>query len=610
MKYCTVNGFSRNKGSALLWVIIMSFVLITIVSALEYNFRFSKMAIDSLAKNEQHINVHESYFSHVMRADDMSNHSDENVGDYSFKTSLDTILPGFNYNGANVELYQADPYLISYKLTHNFSYNNQIKYIREFVFNILPSKSMTIYDGEIIPINAPYINIDGLNDDLATYLLGEKGNTVGAHGGYVGYIKKPIFENTSSGNGKSNGKNNNGNGQTKIDICHNPTGSHPNTLNVAESSWGGHKGHEDYRGQCFDNNSETFSVNIYSNNLAIAFPTVLSLSDYDLSIGWSLVDGEWSLHLAIHDLDRVYTSSTTLTNLQTNSSQAEVDLSNWHSVGGLSFGDGDVILTKWYNDLDKDLPKLVILKKVLKSFDYYLDVYKTVYGTDKKTLSAVFTDDLNFDNDDFDTSSVHISLPDTMFTLGNESPLIFVGSSVLDFNSRGHYLLGDGISSTKSTLISSAIDTPVLIKKNSQQFFIMYFNGGTVYKYLYSFGISTPPLVLSRIFYGQTIKKLIAKFGMLFIVTDTNIYVGDILNSKIISYAAISGDDYQIHRETSGRIYAMPNGLECTIGNNCNSSSRIYLDSGCASYSGGCEAMTNLNDVSPYMGVVYKGFSR
>jgi hypothetical protein len=97
---------------------------------------------------------------------------------------------------------------------------------------------------------------------------------------------------------------------------------------------------------------------------------------------------------------------------------------------------------------------------------------------------------------------------------------------------------------------------------------------------------------------------------MLFIVTDTNIYVGDILNSKIISYAGISGDDYQIHRETSGRIYAMPNGLECTIGNNCNSSSRIYLDSGCASYSGGCEAMTNLNDVSPYMGVVYKGFSR
>ena len=44
--------FSRNRGSALLIVIIVSFVLIVIVSALEYNFRLNKQTVDALVANE------------------------------------------------------------------------------------------------------------------------------------------------------------------------------------------------------------------------------------------------------------------------------------------------------------------------------------------------------------------------------------------------------------------------------------------------------------------------------------------------------------------------------------------------------------------------------
>lgn len=70
------------------------------------------------------------------------------------------------------------------------------------------------------------------------------------------------------------------------------------------------------------------------------------------------------------------------------------------------------------------------------------------------------------------------------------------------------YTLGDGVGSTKSVLTANVTNKPVIIKKNATQFYIVYFNNNTVYKYLYSYGVSSPSLVLTNIFLDRQFKKL------------------------------------------------------------------------------------------------------
>ncbi|BCD91684.1 hypothetical protein fh0823_18230 [Francisella halioticida] len=373
-------------------------------------------------------------------------------------------------------------------------------------------------------------------------------------------------------------------------------------MSVAGLSWEGHRGHGDYRGACFDNPSETLVINAYGNNLDIGFPVILSLSNYKLSVGWSLVGGEWNFHLAIYDFDRVYTSSTTLSNLRSNPSQARVNLSNWQEIQGLAGADGDITLVKWYYDDAQEALKLLILEKFLRSGSYELDTYKTTYNNSSKAYTAVKTDKYTVGSNDFDSSNIHIFISDALFTLNSGATLIFEQKNILDFNLGGNYLFGDGTGSKKATLAADVLDDPILVKKNATQFYIMYFNNDKLYIYLYSRGISVPTSVALQDFPGEIIQKLIVKFGALFIVTDKNIYVEDISSRSLISVVPTSsGSNFQINRDGDGKIYAMSNGLQCSIDGNCNNALRIYLDTGCS-------AMSKLDGIGLHLNVVYKSF--
>ncbi|KFJ42787.1 hypothetical protein IBE48_03790 [Francisella philomiragia] len=598
------------KGSALLASLIFAFVILVVISALAYNYRMDSLSVSTILEQKQNIGVDEGYFGSIIGNLDTSQDKEETIDSYKFQTTIDSSSLKFLYEDSNAGLYESEPYLLSYKYTHRFFEGEINRYVREFIYNILPSSSvMTQYDRSVIPLNLPYVNAEAMSQAEYNYKIGSQ-NAVPVEGGYIGYLRKPVIDGYDGTGSESDYIVEQGNGNIKYILCHKPEDG-GNRIVVSENSWDAHHDHGDYRGPCLDNGSRSFTINIYGNTLTMTFPDVLALSYYHFSIGWGLEGGQWTLYLAVYDLDRVYTSSATLNDIKNNPSTAEVSLSNWKEVSGLEeFDGGDIVNVTWYFDNVEDVPKLMILEKFLRSGSYDIDVYRTTYVSITKTYAATLTDRFVTGSTNFNDKEVFTLVPDSLFTLFGAVPLIFQGTNIIDFNYDAPYTLGDGVGSTKSVLTANVTNKPVIIKKNATQFYIFYYSGNTRYKYLYNYGVGAPSLVLpNNSFSGQTIQKIIAKYGALFIITNSNIYVENISNSALISRVAIYGANYQIARDSSGRIYAMPDGFTCTINGNCNTSSRVYLDSGCGAYSGGCDAMAELNNVSPYLNIVYKNFS-
>ncbi|EDZ90040.1 hypothetical protein [Francisella tularensis] len=596
------------RGSSLVAALIFAFALMIIISALAYNFKMDSLSINTLVDEKQNLNVDEGYFGNIVGTTDFSSTTEENIGDFSFITRPNSIVPKFDYENTNAELYNADPYLISYDIKHEFYNAGVLKHIRNFIYNILPNSIMTQYGENTFPLNVPFVNADAMTGNIANYKLSIHGEVLDRLQGYIGYIQK-----------------------------------NANTLNIYAIS-----------------------------NSSVNVPSDLNVNNYKLAIGWNLSGGYWSIFLIVYDGSKAYTSSTTLNNLVTNNIQAQTDLSNWQQVqdvpvyypiylAGTTYHNGDIvasgnnlyickeagwcssvsssyyepgngsawqqawdlvgsldpdqvgdpgniIVATWYHDANNQEPKPLILRKTQRSGNYDLDVYMTTYNSATKIFTANLADSFTTGATDFDDSQVHIVIPDSLFVLDAGVPLIFQGTNIFDFNALGSYLLGSGTGgSTRGILAAAATDKPVLIKRNATQLLIAYFNGSTYYKYLYSLGVAAPTSLPSRDFPGETIQKIIAKFGVLFIITNSNIYVEDIANNNLISSVAIAGSNYQILRDGDGRIYAIADGLSCTISSNCTNAARVYFDNGCAAYNA-CSSLESLENVQPYLNMVYKSF--
>jgi hypothetical protein len=553
---------SKQKGSALLTALLFAFVLMVIMAALAYNYRVSMLTIESLVDDEINVNVDEGYLNDMFVTNDINSNIQETIGDFTFNTTVDAIAPGFQFEHNNAALYQADPYLISHKFTHDFINGGVTEYTKELIFNSLPADTYTSYDENINPINVPFVNVDGISGNSATYKLSSGSTAIlDNERGYIGSITK-------------NG--------TDLDI-------------VAV------------------NTSSTVSV-----------PNDLSEDDYKFSIGWDLKDGFWNLLLATYDTSKVYTSSTTLRNLIDSSGQAQLDLSNWSQVtnlpSGSSIPSGSVILTKWIHDADNEVPKPTILRKQERtegSGTYDLVIYRTTYNG-ASGVYTVKTPAKVEAVDDFDVTKVFMIVPDealALEALNAKRPLIFFQddgvTKVIQFNAHnadGIVNLGSlGGSIFGGDLVQAE---PILVRRNELQNYLIYYDDDNYYyTHLYSAGSLNTNAIIAQGVSGA-IQKLIPKFGALFIVTDSNIYVDDFDYSTftLVNKISINNSDAQILRDDNGQIYAMPDGLRCIIAGNCNDNNRLYIrDEGdCASFTGGCDKIDELNNIAPYLGLIYK----
>lgn len=719
----------KDKGSTLLAVLIFAFVLMVIVSALAYNFRMDSLSIDSLVREKQNSNVSEGYFGDIVGSTDLTIDNEEDIGNFKFVTEPNSISPGFEYENTNAELYNADAFLISHRIVHNFFDDGVLRNIRNFIYNTLPKSTMTRYDDSIIPLNVPFVNIDAISGSLADQRLNVDGVILDGERGYIGYIDTRNISDSDNGHGNDDDHNDDGN-----------------------------------PGNGGNNGAIVFSFNLVvgGNSTRVFLPADIT-AGYRISVGWDLNAGSWNIFLAVYDGNMVYTSSTTLRNLIDNINQANVDLSDWQLVanlpggatyypryspgtdylvgdivnsggdlyrcknaslcssdhpanlaaytpgtgtawgtvwdyvelgttsgegdgssgdystyspgteytvgqtvekdgslysckveswcssdnttmlaayapgtgsawglawdfigtvdedgGGSEDGDGTgsaisetdtTILVKWYYDMVREVPKPLILRKMQRSANYDLDIYRATYNATTRVFTAILADSFTTGTTNYDQNQVYMVIPDGLFVLDVGMPLIFQGKNIFDFSVEGSYVIGDGSNSTKAVLVKEPIDTPVIIKRNSTQFYIVYFNDNTLYTYLYSL-TAAPSALVTRIFSGETIEKIIAKFGQLFIITDSAVYMEDISNNAILSRvtpATGTATNYQIFRDGSGKIYAMPEGLSCLVDDSCNSSARLYFDAGCSAYNS-CDAVNKLNDIDSYLHTVYKSF--
>ncbi len=210
-------------------------------------------------------------------------------------------------------------------------------------------------------------------------------------------------------------------------------------------------------------------------------------------------------------------------------------------------------------------------------------------------------------------------IPDNAFTfdkLDAKRPLIFYkdGSvtKVVQFNLHGAgsiLVLGD---------LNPIVDSePILVRKNDTQSYLIYQNNtpgwlsGKYYFYthVYSAGVLNTTAIEPLQGVTGIIEKLIPKFGVLFVVTSSNIYIDsfDDGNDPLLNNIPITGNDYQFLRDsTTGLIYAMKSGLDCAIAGNCNSNHRLYIRTEGSCSTNGCTTIDELNNIAPYLGLVYR----
>ena len=109
----------------------------------------------------------------------------------------------------------------------------------------------------------------------------------------------------------------------------------------------------------------------------------------------------------------------------------------------------------------------------------------------------------------------------------------------------------------------------------------------------------------TKTYSGETISKIIAKFGALFVFTNQYVYINDFSTNQLNRISINNTKQYQILKDGDGSVYLMPDGLNCVIAGSCNTSSRIYIDQSCAT-NGDCIEIAKLNDLSEILGMVYK----
>ena len=543
----------NTKGAALVTALIFSFALMVIMAALAYNMMISKSAIDTLVDDEINANIDNGYLDGLA----LSQNIDETVGQLRFVTTVNSETAGFYTKNTNGALYQAEPYLISHYITHNFINNGITEYTKNILFNSLPSDTMTQYSEDVYPINVPFVNVDGMTGDLAAYKLSSGSTVLDTERGFIGTIEK---------------------------------------------------------------NSGDLNITASGTATTVGVPNDLSTADYKFSVGWNLKDGLWSVFLAAYDTSKAYTSSTTLRNLVDNSGQAQTDLNNWKGIASLPSGSsipsGSVILTKWSHDADDEAPKPVILRKrevTEGSGTYTLEVYDTTYNSGTGVYTAGTPATTTATSNDFDVTKVFMVIPDNAFTLDKldaKRPLIFYedGSitKAIQFN-----VHGAGNITTLGDLSPVMSAEPVLVRKNATQMYLIYSGGAsTYYAHTYSPGVLDVNAITPIQSVSGTIDKLIPKFGVLFIVTSSYIYVDDFdtATSGLINRITAPDSDYQFMRDDDGEIFAIKSGLSCTLAGDCNNNDKLYIrdEGSCSSYTGGCAAIDELNNISPYLGMVYK----
>ena len=129
--------------------------------------------------------------------------------------------------------------------------------------------------------------------------------------------------------------------------------------------------------------------------------------------------------------------------------------------------------------------------------------------------------------------------------------------------------------------------------------YLIYSNGAsTYYIHNYSPGVLDVNAITPIHSVIGIIEKIIPKFSALFIVTSSNIYIDsfDDGNDLLLNKIPIVSGDYQILRDSDGKIYATAD----------DSITKYYIRTEGSCTTDGCTIIDGLNNIGPSLGLVYR----
>ncbi|MFC4892333.1 hypothetical protein ACFPDQ_04650 [Pseudofrancisella aestuarii] len=520
------------KGSALTYVLIIAFVLMIVISGASYISRLntlSGLGLDDLLSSKFSV---DSYLENYLGNNSTVQNVDETKGGFRYQitkiASGSTIALGPFISG---DVYSDEPAIakvdkFAYKV---FNDDSDAKLIgsREFLYSTSVFKDMTKYsqyDNSLIPVNVPFINTKFLSSDEKDLRLSNN-SLIDSEVGFIG-----AFEIDG----------------TTISFKSRVGGSFDLTLPEGVS-------------------------NISS-----------------LSVGWNLVNGSWTMYMAIviNDGLELYTSSTALSTLVQNSEQAKTDLSNW--IIRTDFTNNSIRNLAWSNT---PAPILSIFSENSAShWEYYQvnlennslaekigECPSTVsesYGI--QTSSQRTMDSLN--SVAIIINNVNALASDNMngLTINGVSYPVISKYHSSNYNKLPLIMMVDG-----SSYIYGMVNSTNLDHDGNIDFFTYdVFAANQVFD---SIDIAT---VGSINYNGEITKSVIVRFGYIFLITDKKIYMIGTDSSNNISLAEdpinIGVDDQNIQilfDEDRKQIYAMPNAMECDLGleTECGVEKRIYF---------------------------------
>ena len=532
-----VNRMKKNiKGSALLTVLILAFVVMIVVSSLAYTYKIGILSVNSLSAKLVNNNIDEGYIRSDLLGKDLSESHDETVGNARFITAPTNIVRMFDEKYGNAELYQATSHFVSYELEHEFLYGDVSQSTKDIIINEHDNNMYTQYEDDVLPLNVPFVNTKAMSNSLATYKLNVD-KIDDNESGYIGYITK---------------------------------------------------------------NNSTLNIDAGATSSSISVPNNLN-NDYKFIVGWGLVNGHWNMYLSAYDDKHIHTSITTLRNLMDNSAQAQTDLNNWRTVGGVPAK--NIILAKWYFSTYNEVPKLLILERQIsggakaRDLEFYETSYKSSSNSYTRTSTTDYETPASFDGD-----TVQAVVPDNLFTLDTNNILIQEGVNFRTYRPSANPEL-----SSASVLSTTTQSSAVIARKNATDLYYVISDGNTYYQYNYAGGSINGEQ--TKTYYGQTISKIIVKFGALFVFTNQYAYINDFSTNQLNRIPIDITKQYQILKDGDGNgngsIYLMPDGLDCVIAGSCKTRYRIPIEQNCAT-NGDCDEIAKLNDLSKILGMVYK----
>jgi hypothetical protein len=522
----------NQNGASLVFVLIITFVLMTIILGFAYQSRLyslmSSSVIDSLDTRIKADSFFKSYYKGVnvgpIVIDDITYSITK--GESSDSSAGDTAL-------IDASMYNEIPIAASSQFVVHYSLGRDGKNIYSqdrLIIDADGSNAYHKYYPELTPLNVPYV-------DESTFLSAEQdyrlsnGRNLDGETGYIGSIQ---YNNTTE----------------KIYL-------------IGEGG-------------------VSTEINLPSSNTPI-WPIS------EVSIGWDLKDGRWNMFLAISikqsdnpNLEyAVYTSGTTVRNLVDSPADAVTDLSTWTKVlSSVSVSENSTVATPyrsltWFNSSSDYQPRLFALNNddsSNPSINTLFKVVKSFYGVPSLTLIGNYSK-----QGDIYPIAVR---NENSFTSNKVLLAAAISGSVDEF------YISDNI--TYRAFPSLATVHPTFILDNGEYYYLEAVDN-RIAKYEFNMddvadtGVTVKGPMSGYInaysLYGN-IKSAMVKYGLYFVSSD-RLYVFSIegLNlNEIVDNTSNFQVLVDFSKPDSQKVYGIPDGLECKIGNVCDANDRVYFN--------------------------------